>query len=106
MSMVLEESLPKGLEAKSHDTLGARIFLDVMLEYGNGGCVVVGDYRLSMKDLLALTIYALGNTNIEGETDPRLEFVKTIQKARLTDGFPNMVDGERVNPSAKRFVFS
>jgi|GEM_PF-1647176 len=46
---------------------------------GHGRTIEFGDgYILTMADIVALTYYALENTNLEGEADPRLQFVKSV----------------------------
>lgn len=100
MSIRLDQgSLPVGLEAKSmNSTLPG--------EYGRGGSVRIGrtdsDVRLSMPDLLALTLYALSNTNLEGPRDPRLKFIKAIKKARTTRGYPAYCRGKQINKKHRR----
>jgi hypothetical protein len=49
--------------------------------------VKIGDYVLCMKDLCEVVRYALRNTNLEGEGDPRLKLIAEIKTAQITEGY-------------------
>jgi hypothetical protein len=86
-------------------TIPARLEVKVLplADQAPGGTVRIGEYVLSMKDFCALAAYALANTNLEDDEDPRIEFVKQVQTAQIVEGFPTYMDGERINPTHRRY---
>lgn len=102
MSLLLGQgTVPHHLSTKIYNSDATAALIKA--SYGSGGYVSVGDYVLTMKDLLALTVYALTNTNLEGEEDPRVDFVKAIRFASLVDGHPRIECGKRTNPNDVRY---
>lgn len=48
--------------------------------------VHLGKYKITMNDFVAAAMYVLTNTDLE-ENDPRLEFVKAVQRLKPVKGF-------------------
>ena len=66
-------TLPKGLEVRS---TGIEPYQRVF----------VGDYEISMADILVVAHYALTNTDLKPH-DLRLQFVKCVQAMKVIDGY-------------------
>ena len=56
----------------------------------------LGDYEISMTDFLELAHYVLTNTNLEGDDDPRLQFVKSVKAMKVVDGHRVIIAGKNV----------
>lgn len=77
MSLVLSDSSPKDLEAKTNG-IG-------MGEYPPG-TLFLGDYAIPLTDFLSLAYYVLTNTDLE-PNDPRLQFVKSVRGMNTVKGY-------------------
>lgn len=55
--------------------------------YFNSNTVYLGEYKISMKDFVELTLYVLQATDLDGEKDPRLRLVETIKEMETVEGF-------------------
>ena len=82
MSMVLDETKPKGLEIKTHGIGEDVVFL--------------GDYEIAMEDFLIAAHYVLTNTNLRNN-DSRLQFVKCVRSMKVTKGYPLFAVGKKTN---------
>jgi hypothetical protein len=92
MSLLLEKGTkPHGLSAKTMggQTMGAQT-------------LILGEYEISMFDFLCLAHYVITNTNLEGESDPRLQFIESMKAMEAVDGYPEIIMGETI--STKRLV--
>lgn len=77
MSLSLDiDTKPKGLTAK---TIGPPLGVETVLR--------LGAYEIGLQDFLVLAAYVITNTNLAGETDPRLAFLKACEHARIEKGF-------------------
>lgn len=77
-------TFPHGLDVR---TYSSRLSPTVDTWHGSGGTVRIGQYLLSMRDFIEVARYALTNSNLEGESDPRVAFVKQLAKMKLGEGF-------------------
>lgn len=70
MSMDLDRgSRPEGLRAKHF-----------------GQSIMVGEYVLSLEDLLRLAHYGLIASELKGDDDPRHAFIRMVQSMEVVDG--------------------
>jgi hypothetical protein len=79
MSLVLSESLPKGLEVKTHGTIFRG--KDLVLLRGPGV-----DCEIPIRDFLDAAEYVLTNTDLR-RRDPRLKFLKTVASLKQINGY-------------------
>lgn len=87
MSLILSDSEPKGLEVKTHG---------FPLEARGREVVRLGDYEIGLVDFLCAAWYALTNTDLNGLTDPRIQFVQAVKKIEIVPGGEYMVEGESI----------
>lgn len=76
-----EDTIPRGLTVK---TFGPPTDANV---------VHLGQYEIALDDFLAVAFYVLTNTDLDGDHDPRLEFVATVNRLQEIPGW---------NPNRKR----
>jgi len=49
--------------------------------------VTVGQYSLKLEQLLLIAKYVLTNTDLVGDKDPRLEFVRAVRSMKKAKGY-------------------
>ncbi|MDD3487566.1 MAG: hypothetical protein PHF35_04305 [Candidatus Moranbacteria bacterium] len=84
MSLVLSGSKPKGLEVKTYG---------FPIEARGQEVVRLGDYEISLVDFLCAAYYVLTNSDLNGLTDPRIEFVQAVKKMEIGPGGDYVVEG-------------
>jgi hypothetical protein len=87
MSLVLSDSKPKGLEVKTHG---------FPMEARGKEVVRLGDYEIGLVDFLCAAWYVLSNTDLNGVTDPRIEFVQAVKKMEIVPGGDFEVGGKSI----------
>lgn len=74
----------------SEDTVPHRLTVKTFGPPVDANVVHLGQYEITLDDFLATAFYVLTNTDLVGDSDPRLEFVATVQ----TSGDPRMAAGQ------------
>ncbi len=78
MSIILDQGTrPEGTAVKAYPS-------GMMLS--DQACIVVGDITMTMADFVAVMAYGLICTDLEGENDPRIEFVEKVRRAEVVAG--------------------
>ena len=76
MSLSLDNSTPN-VEVKTWGAISPQFEKTVFL----------GDYEISLSDFMHAAMYVLTNTDLVGDSDPRLRFVNEVKVMEITEGY-------------------
>ena len=103
MTLVLSHSIPE-VGVKSHSNPLARSLTTISSEHLKGGLVVMGAHDIPMEAFMAAALYALTNTNLEGDDDPRITFLEHVKSLMQVEGYDSHSTGMKRLAYAERIV--
>lgn len=86
LTKMIGSHLHLGAKSKKGPDAIQEIAIQMWTEMSRSDYAEAEDYQISLEDLLITTDYVLTNTDILGQMDDRLQFVKSLKSGKQKEG--------------------